>query len=71
MNTERNNTNDRKQNGNVKDDATSQPDGDTLHTTDPQENMEGPLSSLMHDTGEQFDTQETRQKADAEKEKGM
>ncbi|RYY98204.1 MAG: hypothetical protein EOO11_08775, partial [Chitinophagaceae bacterium] len=24
------------------------PDRETLHTTDPQEHMEGPLSSLMH-----------------------
>lgn len=28
-------------------DAPVMPDPETLHTTDPQENMEGPVSSLM------------------------
>ena len=71
MNTERNNTSDRNQNGDFKDDGMPQPDTETLHKTDPQENMKGPISSLMHDTGEQFDTEETKEKADAEKEKDM
>ena len=70
MNTERNYSDDRSR-GKVKEEATSQPDRATLHKTDPQDNMEGPISSLMHNTGEQFDTKETKQKADAEKEKGM
>jgi len=70
MNTERNNSDDLSQNK-VKEEGTSQPDRDTLHKTDPQDNMEGPVSSLMHNTGEQFDTEETKEKADAEKEKGM
>ena len=34
--------------------ATSKPDPETLHTTDPQEHMEGPLSSLMQSTDETF-----------------
>ncbi len=29
-------------------DAASKPDPETLNTTDPQEHMKGPLSSLMH-----------------------
>ena len=33
----------------------SKPDQETLHTTDPQEHMEGPLSSLMKKTGEGFE----------------
>ncbi|MEO8763544.1 MAG: hypothetical protein ABI416_04620 [Ginsengibacter sp.] len=30
-------------------------DPETLHTTDPQEHMEGPISSIMHKLGEGFD----------------
>jgi hypothetical protein len=71
MNTERKNTDGRDYNDRDKDNSTSEPDHKTLHKTDPQDNMEGPVSSLMHDAGEQFDTEETKQKADAEKEKGM
>ena len=33
--------------------------------------MEGPVSSLVHETGEEFETEETKQEADEEKEKGM
>ena len=39
--------------------------------TDPQRNMEGPVSSLMHETGEAFDTEETKKEAEDEKEKNM
>jgi hypothetical protein len=31
-----------------KDNPASQPDPETLHKTDPQENMKGPLSSLLN-----------------------
>ena len=34
--------------------STSKPDPQTLNTTDPQEHMEGPLSSLMQNTNETF-----------------
>jgi hypothetical protein len=51
--------------------GTPKPDPETLHKTDPQENMEGPVSSLMHGTGEQFDTEETQGEADKEKEDSM
>lgn len=30
-------------------DAIVKPDPETLHTTDPQEHMEGPISSLVQD----------------------
>ena len=67
MNNERNN---RDKNRNSEE-TSSKPDTGTLHNTDPQKNMEGPVSSLMHDTGEQFDSEETEKEADEEKEKNM
>ena len=33
----------------------NEPDPETLHTTDPQEHMEGPISSLMQKTREGAD----------------
>jgi hypothetical protein len=50
---------------------TPKPDSETLHTTDPQENMKGPISSMMHNTGDSFDTNETKEEADSEKDKNM
>ena len=50
---------------------TSKPDPGTLHNTDPQENMDGPVSSPMRKAGEQFDTNENRHEADEEREKNM
>ncbi len=49
----------------------SKPEPETLHTTDPQEHMEGPISSLMHGTGHTFDSDKTKEEADEEKEKDM
>jgi len=37
-----------KQEAGKKDNPVSQPDPETLHKTDPQENMRGPLSSLLN-----------------------
>jgi hypothetical protein len=68
MNNERNN---RDKNRNNNEEASSKPDPGTLHNTDPQKNMEGPVSSLMHNTGEQFDSEETPKEADEKKEKNM
>lgn len=56
---------------NNNEDASVKPDPKTLHKTDPQENMEGPISSLMHNTGEGFDTKETPEEARDEKDKKM
>ena len=52
-------------------DAPLKPDPETLHKTDPQENMEGPLSSLMHKTGHGFETEETKREADNKRDEKM
>ena len=36
-------------NKNKKDQPVSKPDPETLHTTDPQEKMKGPISSLLNE----------------------
>ena len=36
------------------DNPVSQPDPETLHKTDPQENMKGPVSSTMNKLGEKI-----------------
>jgi hypothetical protein len=51
------------------DQPVSQPDPETLHKTDPQDNMKGPVSSLMHNAGEGFETAETKKEADEKKDK--
>ncbi len=61
--------NDNKKSNN--EDASLKPDPKTLHKTDPQENMEGPISSLMHKSGEGFDTEETREEAENKKDKNL
>ena len=52
-------------------DAIVQPDPETLKTTDPQDHMEGPISSLMQKASEGLDPNTTREQADEEKNKGM
>lgn len=37
-------------------------DPETLHTPDPQEHMEGPVSSLMHGLGESLDDKDAEKK---------
>ena len=39
-------------------------DKETLHTTDPQEHMKGPVSSPTHNTGKAFETNETKDEAE-------
>ena len=53
------------------DENTSRTENVPSGKTDPQKNMEGPISSLMHETGEAFDTEETKNQAEEEKEKKM
>jgi hypothetical protein len=65
MSEERNNERNKTEN------SPSKPDPGTLHNTDPQENMEGPVSSLMHNTGDEFDSDKTKEEADEEKDKTM
>lgn len=48
-------------------DASVKPDHETLETTDPQEHMKGPLSSLMQKMEDTFDTNETREEAEKNK----
>ena len=43
------------------------PDPETLHTTDPQEKMEGPVSSFMQEIKEEAEENEERDKKDEEK----
>jgi hypothetical protein len=64
MNQERKETNDRNND-------TSKPDAGTLNTTDPQEHMEGPVSSSMKEMGKTFDTDQNKTEADEEREKKM
>lgn len=49
------------------------PDPETLHTTDPQENMEGPVSSIMQNIKEEVekDDEESKEEADRKKDKNM
>lgn len=56
---------------NDKEHGAPKPDPETLNTTDPQEHMSGPVSSSMQKAGEPFDTDETKDEADEEKEKNM
>lgn len=51
--------------------SAAKPDPETLHTTDPQKKMEGPVSSLMHDTGEAFDNDKSKEQADDKRESGF
>jgi hypothetical protein len=58
--------NDQKKKG--KDDnenAVSQPDPETLGKTDPQENMKGPVSSLVHKAGENMEENDEKDEKDA------
>ena len=61
-----------KENERSKDSILSpKPDPGTLHTPDPQENMEGPVSSPMHGIGEAFDSNESKKEADEKREENM
>lgn len=50
-------------------DAAVKPDPETLNTTDPQEHMEGPISSLMHEAGHAFESDKAEKEAKEKKEK--
>jgi len=56
---------------NNKEDASLKTNPETLHKTDPQENMEGPISSLMHKSGKGFETKETREEAESKRDKNL
>jgi hypothetical protein len=50
-----------------------QPDPETLHTTDPQEKMKGPISSFMQGIKEEVEEndKETKEEADKKKKEGL
>ena len=52
-------------------DAALKPDPETLHKTDPQENMRGPVSSMIQGTGEGFKSDESKREAEEKREKNM
>ncbi|MBC7873017.1 MAG: hypothetical protein H7Y01_03415 [Ferruginibacter sp.] len=49
------------------------PDPETLHKTDPQENMKGPVSSFMQDIKEaaEEDDEESKEEADKKKDENL
>lgn len=47
----------------------TQPDPETLHTTDPQEKMQGPVSSLMNNIREEVEENDTDENGESKKEK--
>ncbi len=50
-------------------DAAVKPDPETLNTTDPQEHMEGPISSLMHKAGKGLESEKAEREVEEKKEK--
>lgn len=60
-----------KQNDSKQENKGLQPDQETLHSTDPQKNMEGPVSSSMKQTGEAFDTDEDKENANEKRDRSM
>ena len=52
-------------------DALIKPDPKTLNTTDPQDEMEGPISSLVQGAKEGMEDDETKEEADEEKNRKM
>lgn len=48
-----------------------QPEPETLHKTHPQKNMEGPVSSSMDKIGNAFNTSESKEEADRDREENM
>lgn len=53
------------------DDAAVKPDPETMQTTDPQEHMKGPVSSIMKTLEGVFDSNESKEEADKERDKHM
>lgn len=44
-------------------DAIVKPDPETLHTTDPQEHMKGPISSVVQEVKEEVEKEDSPEKA--------
>ena len=62
---------DKKKQKKDKKESPLKPDPETLHTTDPQEHMEGPVSSVMQNIAEEAgeNDKETKEEADRKKNK--
>ena len=71
MNDKQNNPNNPANDDNKK--AGLQPDPETLHTTDPQEHMKGPVSSTVQNVKEEAEKgdEESKREADRKKEENM
>ena len=52
-------------------DAAVKPEPETLHTPDPQDEMEGPISSLVQGVKEGMKDDETKKEADEKKDRKM
>jgi hypothetical protein len=52
-------------------DAAVKPDPKTLNTADPQDEMEGPISSLVQGAKEGMENDETKEEADEKKNRKM
>jgi len=66
------NEQDEKKSVKKEDSSTVQPQPETLHTTDPQEEMKGPISSIMQGVKDGFENKDkSKEEADKEKEKDM
>jgi len=52
-------------------DASVKPEPETLNTPDPQDKMEGPISSLVQGVKEGLEDDETKKEADKEKDRKM
>lgn len=63
-----NQTEDKKKDKDNKE-APLKPDPETLHKTDPQENMKGPISSLVQGVKEEVENNDTESKEEADKKK--
>ena len=62
-----------KKEGKKKPQPFSKPDPETLHTTDPQEHMKGPVSSTMQNIKEEANKNDavSKEEADRKREKNM
>jgi len=67
------NTDNNKKEKKDKSQPISKPDPETLHTTDPQEHMKGPVSSTMQNIKEEANKNDkvSKEEADREREKNM
>ena len=59
----------KKQDGKDKENNPLKPDPKTLHTTDPQEEMQGPISSIVQGVKEEVEENAEKDKKDEEKKK--